>query len=312
MRGEESFSELLDRQLGLVLRHQATTAGLTEDAIRWRLARRSWQRVLPRVYATFTGALSDDQRLVAAALYGGPGSRITGVAALRWHGVRYLPKEKRIHVLVPSPHRRSSQGFVVVMKTNRPDQYSKLRPAMEICSLARAGVDAARSGYSQREVRAFLADIVQRNLASVSMLEEERRLGPKARSALLCQVLAELKDGVRSAPEAELRTVVRSSKILPPVRWNVRLAANDGKRLPTPDGWIQEVGIALEQNSREFHASPDGWHRTLDRHTKLAAYGVLTLHFTPQQVRDDPAGVLALIERAYLQRPRGFTGVVAE
>ena len=95
--------------------------------------------------------------------------------------------------------------------------------------MARAGADAARCGYGLRDVRAFLADIVQRGFAGLNLLEEEARLGPKAHSTLLRQVLKELRTGVRSAPEAELRTLVECSAILPPVRWNPRPTAGNAR-----------------------------------------------------------------------------------
>ena len=310
MRREETFPELIERQLGLVLRGQALATGLSSGAISWRLNRGYWQRVVPGLYATFTGALSDEQRLVAAALYGGPGAQITGAAALRRHGVRYVPADPRVHVLVPTA--RVSQGFIATQRTNRLDPHARPRSAMEICSVARAGADAARCGYSLRDVRAFLADIVQRRLAGLNLLEEEARLGSKAHSTLLLQVLKELRSGVRSAPEAELRTVVESSTILPKARWNPHLVVTaDGTTLPTPDGWIQEVGLALEQNSREFHSTPDGWQRTLERQYTLAEYGILTVHVTPEAVRKRPAQVLANIERIYRERPPGFNRVIA-
>ena len=251
MRLLETFPELVERQLGLILRGQALAAGLTDGAIQWRIGRGLWQRVTFGLYATFNGPLTDEQRLVAAALYGGPGAQITGAAALRWHGVRYVPADPRIHVLVLSPARRTSHAFVEVIRTSRPDPHARLRPAMEVCSIARAAADAARAGYRLRDVRAFLAEIIQRGLTTIPMLEDELRGGPRTGSKLLRDVLSELKAGIRSAPEAELRIVMKSSVVLPQVRWNPTLVAVDGTRLPSPDGWIQEVGLALELNSWE-------------------------------------------------------------
>ncbi|TQS40438.1 hypothetical protein [Cryptosporangium phraense] len=265
--------------------------------------------MLAGIYASFSGPLSEMQRLQAAALHGGTCAQITGVAALRHHRLRYLPDESRVHVLVPPSTRRSSRGFVVVSTTRRLDDHARLLPAMEICSVSRAGADAARAGYPLREVRAFLAEMVQRRLTTVDALERGARLGPKRNSALLRRVIAELTDGVVSAPEAELRDLVRGSAILPAVRWNPALVAADGTALPSPDGLIEDAGLALESNSHEFHSSPRDWHRTYHRQNVLAARGVLTLHFTPRDVREDSDQVLALIEKAYLERAGSFTGV---
>lgn len=87
--------------------------------------------------------------------------------------------------------------------------------------------------------------------------------------------------------------------------------AADGTQLPTPDGWIQEVGLALEQNSREFHATPDGWQLTLDRQNQFGLYGIHTVHVTPTDIRTRPAAVLATIERIFRERPTGFNKVRA-
>lgn len=305
------FTDLLRRQTGLVLRGQALAAGLSKAAIRWKLERGEWQPVFSGLYATFTGVLTEEQRLIAASLYGGVGSQITGAAALRCYGVRYAPEDPHIQILVEWPTRRSSRGFVVVSRTTRLDQHSRPRGAYELCSVQRAGADAARAGYDLRTVRAFLADTVQRGFTTVAALAEELRSGPSTRSVVFRQVVGELTAGVRSAPEAELRDIVARSTVLPPVRWNPRLVAADGTRLPSTDGWIQKVGMALEADSQEFHASGDHWSRTLERHAVLATYGILTVHFTPRQMRDDPDKVLAVIERSYRGRPPGFSGVRA-
>jgi hypothetical protein len=108
--------------------------------------------------------------------------------------------------------------------------------------------------------------------------------------------------GARSAPESELRAILCGSRILPTVEWNVPLRADDGARLPTPDGWIDDVAVALEVDSREYHLSPEDWQRTLQRHNTLGRYGVLVLHFTPSEIRERPLVVRRAVEDAYLSR----------
>jgi hypothetical protein len=298
----ESLPELLGRQRGLIRRHQALALGISSRAIHWRITHGRWRRVLSGLYATFTEDLTDEHRLIAAALYGGDGAQITGAAALRWHNVRYAPRGDHIDVLIPATVKRSSQDFVRIIRTTRLDPHSRLRPALEVCAIARAAADAARASRRLREVRAFVGEVVQRRLTTLPELVDELRDGPAAGSAVLRRVLDDLAAGVRSAPEAEFRDLIQRSKVLPPVLWNAPLVSAAGLRLPTPDGWIQDVGIALEVDSREHHSSQDGWSRTLDRHNQLAAVGVLTLHFTPRQIRETPERVLQMVEAAYLQR----------
>ena len=63
--------------------------GMTESTLQHRLrVGGPWQRLLPGVFLTVTGVPTSDQRDVAALLYAGPGSLLTGTAALRLWGVR--------------------------------------------------------------------------------------------------------------------------------------------------------------------------------------------------------------------------------
>ena len=64
------------------------------------------------------------------------------------------------------------------------------------------------------------------------------------------------------------------------------------------DAWWPEAGVAAEVDSREWHLSPADWERTLRRHARLSVHGILVLHFTPKQIRTEPAAVAAAIAAA--------------
>src|SRR5438309_2528083 len=82
------LTDLLRKQHRVIAREQAFGCGLTLKAVRHRLRPEGpWQRLLPGVYVAQTGIPSDDQRDMAALLYAGPRSVITGAAALRRHGI---------------------------------------------------------------------------------------------------------------------------------------------------------------------------------------------------------------------------------
>lgn len=311
LRPAPSLDQLLDTQRCLIRRAQLLTAGVTDATLRWQLERGRWQRILPGVYAAFAGRLDDSQRLVAAMLHGGAGSQVTGAAALRWHGFRSAPAGDRVHLLVPHRSKVTSAGFVHVQRTRRPDPLSRIRPGLEVCSVPRSVADAARSSRDLSTVRAFVAEAVQRRKTTVAELFVELDSGPVKGSALFRTALAEIAAGARSAPEAEFRSVLARSDVLPAIRWNPRLIAADGARLPSPDGWIAEVGIALEVDSREYHLTPDGWQRTMDRHNTMATHGALVLHFTPSQIGTSPATVLAAVEQAYLERAKSVSQFTA-
>ncbi|MEE6263557.1 hypothetical protein [Plantactinospora sonchi] len=127
----------------------------------------------------------------------------------------------------------------------------------------------------------------------------------RSRTALVRRALQEIIQGVRSSPEAELRECLGRSRLLPEILWNPRLLGPDGSILPTPDGYLPDAALAVEVDSQEFHFAAADWHRTLDRHNELSRYDVLILHFTPAQIRRDPARVRQIVEDAYRSR-RGF------
>src|SRR5262249_13591386 len=137
-------------------------------------------------------------------------------------------------------------------------------------------------------------------------LQQELNAGPVQHSALLRAVLAEVGDGVRSAPEAELRDLVKKAGLPMPL-FNPRLYLPDGTFIACPDAWWPEAGVAVEIDSKRWHLSPDDWERTMDRHDQLSQYSIVTLHFTPHKLRADQAFVIAKLKNAYksgISRPR--------
>ena len=296
------LDRLVQTQRGLLTRGQALAAGLQDEAIRRALRDAKWQRLLPGLYATFIGGVTLEQRRLAATLYLGTDAQITGAAALVWHGFRQTNSEEILHVLVPHAKRRASRGFVRVQRTHRMDPHAHSGNGYRVCSVARAVADYCRLLDEIRPVRAVVAEAVQRRLTTVDALKRELELAATSRTRLFRRALAEIGVGPRSAPEIELKDILVRSAVADLVIWNPRLVTSDGTALPSPDGWIDQVAIALEVDSREYHLGPDDWQKTMRRHNALAAHGVLVLHFTPSEIRSRPAHVRGTIERAYRER----------
>ena len=79
----------LERQLDVISRQQALTAGLTRHALGYRLRPGGpWRSLLPGVYMASTGTPTTIQQEMAAMLYAGSRSVITGPGALRCHHIR--------------------------------------------------------------------------------------------------------------------------------------------------------------------------------------------------------------------------------
>jgi very-short-patch-repair endonuclease len=287
---------ILSQQYQVVTRSQVLASGMTQSALVHRLrAGGPWQRLLPGVFLAVTGAPTSEQRDIAALLYAGPESLLTGAAALRLWGVR-APYTSTIDVLIPESKQRKSAGFVRIRPTARMPEQVLVTGPRRFVPLARAVGDTARSLSSLADVRAIVAAVVQQGKCAPTMLAAELEGGPVQGSALLRVAVADVCAGTRSNPEADLRDLLRRAK-LPMPDFNPQLYA--GKEfIGSPDAWWQYAGVAAEVDSNEYHLSPENHERTLDRDTRMRAYGINVLHFTPRQIRTRPAEVIAAIRTA--------------
>jgi very-short-patch-repair endonuclease len=100
----------------------------------------------------------------------------------------------------------------------------------------------------------------------------------------------------RQHDEADFRDLVKRAG-LPGPMFNARLYVGKAV-IAVADAWWPEPAVAAEVDSREWHRSPGDWERTLRRHARLTAHGILVLHFTPKQIRTEPAQVAAAIRAA--------------
>jgi hypothetical protein len=308
-RTRPDLDGLLEKQYGLVRRDQVlgdAPESLTKGALRWRLERGHWQTVLPAVYATHGGPLTREQRAFASLLYAGESAQLTGPAALHLHSLRFAPADDLVHVLIPDRRRLSPARFAAVSRTHRLDPQASSIGRMAVVSAARAVADTVRMvpGLDERAARALVVEALQRRMTGLSELQAELCDGPKRGSLLLRSVLSEVETGLRASPQARLRELCTSSAALPEIAWQPTLVGPDGERLPRPDGWIADTAIALEIVGAEFDPSPESWTQQLKRHNAFAEYGVLVLTFTANELRMEPATVLATIVRAYLERAR--------
>ena len=303
--------QLLLEQRGLATLTQLRAHGMTAESVRWRLAR-GWRMVLPRVVLTGE-RLDRDRQLVAALLYSGPDAMITGAAAAAWHGVTAAAAPGPVVVAVPAGRRPSGDGFVVVRRTRRPDPQPWCRGPLVVASRARAVVEAARDPAMRPRARAIVIEAVQRRLVRLDDLRHELELGPRPGSAVVRTAIREAERGAWSVPEADLFGLVRGSQTLPEPWLNVRLTAADGTGLPIPDLWFDDVALAVQVHSRQYHEDNEDWEATVMSDGVFAEYGIPVVGVTPWAIRRRPALVLGRIERAHLvaaARPRSAVRAV--
>lgn len=297
-----ALTRVLDSQANVITRNQALAAGLTRHALAHRLRDGGpWQVLLPSIYLVTTGTPSQAQREMGALLYCGPGSVITGPAALPCHRIR-VPRTEFVDVLVPVTCQRRDKGFVRMHRTRRlPEDFHPWGP-IRYALAARAVGDTVRWMSSLRDVRAVVADAVQRKRCELRELIDELNAGPMQSSALFREALSDVVGGSRSAAEAELRALIIKAGLELPL-FNASVYDGD-EFIAMPDAWYPELGIAIEVDSREWHLSPDDHRKTLQRGNRMEKYLINVLRFTPNEIRREPERVVAEI-RAAIARARG-------
>jgi hypothetical protein len=300
---QDALFRILEQQLEVITRRQALDIGLTRHALGYRLRPGGpWRSLLPGVYLAATGTPTTLQQEMAALQYAGDGSVITGPAALRCHHIgQAIPDH--IDVLVPAETRRRDAGFVRLHRTTRmPERIWQVGP-VRYTFLPRAVADAVRDMAGLRDVRAVVADAVQRGRCQVGDLAAELSGGPKAGSALFRIALADVAEGIRSVAEADLKDLLVKARVPMPL-FNPELHDADGTFIARPDAWWPELGIAVEVDSTEWHISPQEHADTLARGRRMGRYQIVVLRFTPRQLRSEPAAVIEEIRRT-LEGARG-------
>lgn len=294
---------LLRRQHDVITREQALDCGLTRSGLAHRIrAAGPWQVLLPGIYLTVTGRPDHDQLDMAALLYAGPGSLLTGRAALRRHG---LPPDSPgaepgtdpgIDVLVPAGRQRRSRSFVTVQRTTRMPAGISVDGVISYAPAARATADALRRMTDIRQARALTAAALASGACSAEQLERELAEGPIRHSALLREVISGIRGGSGPAPRSALRTLLTHSKLPLPV-FDARLY--DGPILiARVDAWWAEAGVAADLGSGGWPLAPETWKAAMRRQTRLAEHGIIVLQLSADQLDEEPETVLAAISNA--------------
>jgi hypothetical protein len=304
---QRAVARLLAKQYGVLSRAQAAELGFTPSSLRHSLRPGGrWQRMLPAVYATFTGTPTQKQLEIAAVLYAGPRSVVTGPAALGRHQIRAL-ETSFVDVLVPHSRKCASSGFVLIHRTRRMPEWILDDGVVTFALPARAVTDTVQRVHRLSDARAVVAGAVQQGRCTVQELYQELAQGPRRGTTLLRSVLAEVADGIRSAAEGDLRDLILKSGLPVPL-FNPRLYVNH-KFLACPDAWWPQASLAAEVDSRQWHTQPDHWEYTMRRHDQLISSGIAVLHFSPRQLRTEFAEVVRTIAGA-LRNGRPATGIV--
>jgi hypothetical protein len=257
-----------------------------------------WRRLLPGIVQLHNHDPTTNQRATAALLYAGAGAQITGVESCRRQGMRpsHLPATPELHLLIPHRRKVRSTGFVTVERTLRMP-VPVVRGDFPLAPLIRATTDTVRRLDDPEKCMQVLIESIQRGRCAPAVLLRELNTGTQRGTAIARRLLTEWTN-VRSMAEARAKDV---SDLLPvrPSHWNVDLHDATGRYVACPDGWWDDVGLAWEIDSFEFHFARADYARTLDRNARYAAAGILVVQSLPSDLTRAPEAVLTNLRDAY-------------
>ncbi|MGH3761208.1 hypothetical protein [Actinophytocola sp.] len=277
---------------GVVRVSDLRAAGMSNHALAARCRPSGpWQRVLPGVVLLSNAPPTRRQRVRAALLYTGPDAVLTGVDAMRAHGLA-PPESDEVLVLIPSARRQTSRAYLTVERTTRMPP-SVRRAGLPVAPLARAIADAARHERDRGRLAALVLAPVEAGACTVADLRVELNRGNQRGTAAVRSLLAGREHEVVPVTHGLARRVLRQAP-LPPPRWQADLHARDGTVLGTADAWWPEAGLAWSLGTQQYPLPRD--HATT---SALAELGITVLHTDPAHLHTDPDTVIAELAAAF-------------
>ena len=275
---EAEVARLLRLQDGVVARRQVLGAGGTDADIDRMLRRRVWVRIHPGVYVDHSGPTSWRQRAWAAVVLLAPAA-LSGVSALRAHGVRGHDHHEGIEVAVPASRHPDAPPGVRVVRLRRFDDVTQPHLSPPRVRIEPALLRVASHARTEDRAVAVLADACQSGRSTAARLSLELNAVQRLpRRRLIASVLADVDEGAHSALERRYLRQVERAHRLPSAR---RQRADPGA---VRDVEYRNVRTRIELDGRLGHEwTTDRWD-DLDRDVDSAVDGHLTVRIGWRQV----------------------------
>jgi hypothetical protein len=283
---------------------RAIAAGFSRGAVAHRCSRGDWQRVFPRVYATYSGPLHAEHRLQAALAYAGPGAALSHQTAAVGHGLA-VAQTKTLHLVVPAGRRVAPQdGLTLHYSRDLPSTDVRSVRGLACTSVERTVLDLVRNATSPGRAAGIIADAVgsgRTKSSRIRALVADRAAVPYR--ADLLDVLAETQEGCHSALELRHASICRVHE-LPLGTRQVRQLL-DGK-VTYADNVVQEFEVYTEMDGRLGHDQFVDRFRDHNRDNANTVAGRSTLRVGWRSALDEPCEIAR--QRTATLRCRGWMG----
>jgi hypothetical protein len=243
------------------------------------------------------GPPSRRQLIEVALLYAGEHAMVTGIESCRQYGLKNLPEDTSVHLLLPADRKVISCDYTIIERTTRLPE-PVVRDGIPVAPLVRSVLDACRRLRAHEPVSAIITEAVQRKHLHPEFLRHELEQGSQRGTSVPREVLHDVMAGARSVAEIDAMRVWERTG-LPPLEWNRALFDADGTFIARPDAWCPTVGMAWEIDSFEFHFTRSDYARTIARNARYAANGISVLQTLPRRLRTDPDAVAAELIAAH-------------
>lgn len=300
---------LLREQGGATHRRQLLGLGWSDAMI----ARAVEQGLLERdhlgTYALSTARMSATQHLATSVLAAGRDAALTSTTAARLYGWHGLPRDDRVHVLVPH-HRvvQRSDPTLVVRRSRIPDPTRQIVAGVLATGPARTFVELGRDLQVSQLTEVF-AHALHEGIVTVDALNTE--IVRCARSRGLPTVRDALARLAPDDPRARARRERSTARLLrdhglPRPHLGHQVDAGGSSRVEL-DLAYPEVQLGIEVDGNRWHRTPDQKRYDEIRQNRLTAVGWGVLRFGEQQLDRTPKLVVRAVRAALLQR--GHPGV---
>jgi very-short-patch-repair endonuclease len=209
------LDDALDQPRLVISRAQALAAGVSKEAVRAHLRAGRWQRIVPGVYATFSGPVARTALLAAMVLHAGDGAVLSHETAAE---LAALTDERSalIHISVPTARRPRPFEGVVYHRSGRGAQAVQPNLWPPRTRVEETIVDLVDAATTLNQALGWITRGCGRRLTTPSRLRDAIALRKKLRwSKTLTEVLADVEDGCHSVLEWRYKHDVERAHGLP-------------------------------------------------------------------------------------------------